>query len=358
MKHLYWIALKSVPLVGNVTFRRLVEHFDSPEKVLGSSAAELYASKTVSQAVAASITSHDYRSFAEAECSSIERLGVRIVDFLSPEYPRLLLEIADPPPFLYVKGEISEYEPGVAIVGSRHATAYGIQATKRLAKELAEQGVTVVSGMARGIDTEAHKGALGAGGKSIGVLGCGIDLVYPAENRRLYDEMAEKGALVSEFPIGTGPHPRNFPRRNRIISGLSLGVLVVEAAERSGSLITANFALEQGREVFAIPGSITSGSSRGTNRLIKQGAKLVESVSDIMEELPPQGVATRFQVQPKLLHSPVEEKILTILGGTPVQIDEIAGKAGLTVQELSVILLRLELQGILLQLPGKLFTIS
>jgi DNA processing protein len=358
MEHFYWFALKSVPLVGNATFHRLVKHFGPPQKVFESSQAELTASRVVTQAVAASIASHDYRPFAESECLSVEKHGVRIIDFLSSEYPPLLLEIPDPPPFLYVKGDIGKYEPAVAIVGSRRATTYGIQATSRLSTELAEQGVTVVSGMARGIDTAAHKGALAAGGNSIGVLGCGIDVVYPSENRRLFDEMAEKGALISEFPMGTGPFPNNFPRRNRIISGLSLGVLVVEAAERSGSLITAHFALEQGREVFAIPGSITSGASRGTNRLIKQGAKLVETVSDIMEELPSAGGRTRLPLQPQLFLQPVEEKIHSILGETPTHIDEIAGKAGLTVQELSVILLRLELRGVVIQLPGKIFSIA
>ena len=358
MEHFYWFALKSVPLVGNITFRRLVEHFGSPRKVLESSQAELSGSKVVSQPVAASIASHDYRSFAESECCAVMEKGIRIIDFLSREYPPLLLEIPDPPPFLYVKGEILEYEPAIAIVGSRHETSYGVQAANRLSAELADHGMTIVSGMARGIDTAAHKGALGAAGKSIGVLGCGIDVIYPPENRRLFEEMAEKGALVSEFPMGTGPLANNFPRRNRIISGLSLGVLVVEAAERSGSLITAQSALEQGREVFAIPGSITSGASRGTNRLIKQGAKLVESVSDIMEEFPSSRVSPRIPLQPKLILQPVEEKLYSIIAAGPVHIDEIARKGGLTVQELSVILLRLELRGIVMQLPGKCFSIA
>lgn len=358
MEHFYWFALKSVPLVGNMAFRRLVEHFGSPEKVLHCSHAELCASRVVSPAVATSIASHEYRSFADSECRSVEKKGIRIIDFLSSGYPPLLLEIPDPPPYLYVRGELNNYRPAVAVVGSRRATSYGVQATNRLAAELAGQGVTIVSGMARGIDTAAHKSALAAGGTSIGVLGCGIDVAYPAENRKLFDEMAEKGALVSEFPIGTGPLAGNFPRRNRIISGLSLGVLVVEAAERSGSLITAHFALEQGREVFAIPGSITSGASRGTHRLIQQGAKLVESISDIMEELPAGGAKIRMPLQPQLLLQPLEEKIYSTLGEGPIQIDEIAGKAGLTVQELSVILLRLELRGVVLQLPGKIFSIA
>ena len=358
MEHYFWFALKSVPLVGNVAFRRLVEHFGSPRKVLESSPIDLSRSRVVSQAVADSISSHDYRPFSERECRAVEKHHIRIIDFLSDEYPPLLLQIHDPPPFFYVKGDIKRCQPAVAIVGSRRATNYGVQATKRLATELAEQGVTVISGMARGIDTAAHRGALAAGGKSIGVLGCGIDLVYPTENRELFNEMAEHGALVSEFPMGTAPLSRNFPRRNRIISGLSLGVLVVEAAEKSGSLITAQFALEQGREVFAIPGTITSGASRGTNRLIKQGAKLVETVSDILEELSYCENRPRPLLQPQRLLPPQEEKICEILAEGPLQIDEISGKAGLTVQELSVILLRLELRGVVMQFPGKMFSLS
>lgn len=347
-----------MPLVGNRSFRRLVEHFGSPRKVLETSPAELSRSRAVSPAIADAIASHDYRAFAEQECRAVERKGIRIIDFLSREYPPLLLEIPDPPPYLYVNGDIGEYQPAIAMVGSRRATGYGIQATTRLAAELADHGVTVVSGMARGIDTAAHRGAVEAGGKSIGVLGCGIDVVYPPENRSLFEELPEHGALVSEFPMGTPPLPANFPRRNRLISGLSLGVLVVEAAEKSGSLITAQFALEQGREVFAVPGSIASGASRGANRLIKQGAKLVESVSDILEELSYCENRGRIAVRAQPALPPQEGNLCATLAEGPLQIDEIAGKAGLTVQELSVMLLRLELQGVVLQLPGKIFCLA
>ena len=208
------------------------------------------------------------------------------VTFTSADYPKSLFEIPDPPPFLYVQGALRCHETAIAIVGSRRATAYGLQTTARLAEALAGQGITVISGMARGVDTAAHKGAIAAGGRTVGVLGCGIDRIYPPENRRLFQEMSEKGALISEFPLGTLPLAENFPRRNRIISGLSRGVLVVEAAENSGSLITAQYALEHGRDVFAVPGNISFATSRGSNRLIKQGAKLVDCVEDILEELP------------------------------------------------------------------------
>lgn len=360
MEHFFWFALKSVPLVGNVTFRRLLERFDTPERALKASESELVQVKGLNAAVVASITGHDYRAFAESECGKVEKAGVRVVNFLSGEYPKILLEIPDPPPFLYVKGSLEGIEPALAIVGSRRASSYGRLTTTRLAGELAENGVTVVSGMARGVDTAAHRGALNSGGRSVGVLGCGIDVVYPPENEGLFSEMASKGALVSEFPMGTPPLAENFPRRNRIISGISRGVLVVEAAEKSGSLITAEYALEQGREVFAVPGNINFSSSRGSNRLIKQGAKLVETVEDILEELPRRkaGTAGTAATTPCFSLTPQEATLYTLLAGSPLHIDDIITKSGLTVSDVSAILLRLELKGAIMQLSGKIFAIS
>jgi DNA processing protein len=360
LEHFFWFALKSVPLVGNVTFRRLLDLFDTPERALKASESELMRVKGMNSAVAASIMGHDYRAFAEAECGKVEKGGIRIVDFLSGEYPKVLLEIPDPPPFLYVKGSLEGIEPALAIVGSRRASTYGRLTTGRLAGELAENGVTVVSGMARGVDTAAHRGALSRGGRSVGVLGCGVDVVYPAENEGLFSEMASRGAIVSEFPMGTPPLAENFPRRNRIISGISRGVLVVEAAEKSGSLITADYALEQGREVFAVPGNINFSSSRGSNRLIKQGAKLVETVEDILEELPRgrMEVAARTAPTPCFSLSPQEATLYTLLAGSPLHIDDIITKSGLTVSDVSAILLRLELKGAIMQLPGKIFAIT
>ena len=359
MEHYWWFALKSVPLVGNVTFRRLLEQFDSPEQALRATEGELSRIRGVSAAVIAAIKSHDYRTFAERECEAVTRSGVCIVTLVSEHYPKILLEIPDPPPLLYVKGELRASETSVAVVGSRRASTYGILTTTKLATELGGHGVTVVSGMARGVDTAAHRGALGAGGRSIGVLGCGIDVLYPPENRKLFEEMAEKGALVSEFPMGTFPLAENFPRRNRIISGLSRGVLVVEATEKSGSLITAQFALEQGREVFAIPGNINSISSRGANRLIKQGAKLVECVEDILDELPDRTGRTGYaEAGPDFALTPQEAALYTLLADSPLHIDEIIVKSGLTVGEVSATLLRLELKGALMQLPGKIFSLT
>jgi len=360
MDHFYWFALKSVPLVGNVTFRRLLERFDTPELALNATQSDLAKVRGINAAVVASIKSHDYRPFAERECEAVEKAGVRIVDFLSGEYPKILLEIPDPPPFLYVKGEPAVPEPAIAIVGSRRASTYGLMTTARLAGELASHGVAVVSGMARGIDTAAHRGALKEGGQSIGVLGCGIDVVYPPENRKLFEEMAGQGALFSEFPMGTLPLAENFPRRNRIISGISRGVLVVEAVENSGSLITAQYALEQGREVFAVPGNINCSTSRGANRLIKQGAKLVESAEDILEELPlRQGrIAGDRAAEHGFSLTPQEAAVYPLLAGSPLHIDDIIVKSALTVGEVSAILLRLELKGAIMQLPGKNFAIT
>lgn len=355
MDHYHWFALKSVPLVGNVLFRRLLERFGSPEAVFGASDVELGSVKGVSPAVVASLRSHDPRPFAEGECAAVGRAGCRIVTILDEEYPPLLREIADPPPFLYVRGSLAGIGTAVAVVGSRRASAYGRTVTERLAEELSRHGVSVISGLARGIDTAAHRGALKGEGRTVGVLGCGVDVVYPSENRRLFGEMAERGAVVSEFPIGTAPLAENFPRRNRIISGIAYGVLVVEAAERSGSLVTARIALDQGRDVYAIPGNITSDGSRGANRLIREGAKLVEGVEDILEELPGGKIARRGGPAPTLDLPPAEAALFALLAPEPLHIDQIVAKSALTVGELSAMLLRLELKGAVTQLPGKYF---
>ncbi len=360
MDHYWWFALKSVPLVGNVTFRRLLERFDTPERALKAAESELAGVRGMNDAVVASIKEHDYRAFAERECEAVAKAGIKVVNFLADAYPKVLLEIPDPPPFLYLKGELAGEAPAVAIVGSRRASSYGMMTTARLAAELAGQGVTVVSGMARGIDTAAHRGALKSEGRSIGVLGCGIDVVYPPENRSLFAEMAAHGALISEFPMGTLPLAENFPRRNRIISGISRGVLVVEAMENSGSLITAHYALEQGREVFAVPGNINYSYSRGANRLIKQGAKLVERVEDILEEIPQWRKVSDAggKDAPGFSLTPQEAAVYTILAGGPLHIDDIIVKSALTVGEVSATLLSLELKGAVMQLPGKNFAIT
>lgn len=358
MEYFYWFGLKSVPLVGNVTFLRLLAHFGSPKRALEASAQELGRVKGVSRAAAASLLSHDYRPFAEGECQRLVAFGAQVVDILSARYPRLLMEIPDPPPYLYTLGELHGSETAVAIVGSRHATQYGLCTATRLARDLAAQQVTVVSGMARGIDTAAHWGALKGGGRSIAVLGCGIDVVYPPENGALHQALSEAGALVTEFPMGTGPLAENFPRRNRIISALSKGVVVVEAGENSGSLITARFALEQGREVFAVPGNVTCSGSRGVNGLIKEGAKLVERVEDILEELSIEPLATGLPQPPSFSLTPQEAELYALICRGPLQIDDIIVQSALTAGEVSATLLRLELKGAVMQLPGKHFAVT
>lgn len=345
--------------MGNVTFRRLLERFGSPRAVFAASRAELKSVHGVGEAAVESIKTFDCRQAVARECAAMERHGVEIVTWLDSHYPRLLREIADAPPFLYVKGMLAEDEVAVAVVGARRASTYGRMTTERLSKELAGYGVTIVSGMARGIDTAAHRGALAGGGRTLGILGCGVDQVYPPENRPLFEQVVANGALISEFPMGTLPLAENFPRRNRIISGLSHGVLVVEAAVNSGSLITAQMALEQGRDVYAVPGNIDSGVSQGTNQLIKQGAKLVSCIEDILDELP--GSASLTSALPRERRfdlSPDEETVHCLLAASPLHIDEITTKSALTAGDVSAILLRLELKGAVQQLPGKYFVIA
>jgi len=363
MEEFYWFGLKAVPGVGNVTFRRLLEHFDMPGAALAASSQELGRVRGVTPAVVEAIREGSWKRFADEECRRMAASSARLVTFLSADYPKFLFEIPDPPPFLYVRGQLRSNELAVAIVGSRRATSYGLLATERLAGALAGHGIAVVSGMARGIDTAAHKGALQAGGRTIGVLGCGIDKVYPPENRKLFEEVPETGCLVSEFPLGALPLAENFPRRNRIISGLSRGVLVVEAAENSGSLITAQYALEHGRDVFAVPGNIAFNACRGSNRLIKQGAKLVDCVEDILEELPgfiarnrevapEQAAARTFSLTPK------EAAVYELLARSSLHIDDIIAQTELTAGEVSSMLLHLELKGAVVPLPGKHFAVA
>jgi DNA processing protein len=297
------------------------------------------------------------------EIDRISEAGARIVPFNDPNYPLRLRMISDPPPFLYIKGEIrKEDEKAVAVVGSRSASDYGVRITRQLCQGLAALGFTVVSGMARGIDGVSHETALGANGRTIAVLGSGVDVVYPPEHEELYRKMSQHGAIVSELPIGTPPFSYNFPSRNRLISALSLGVVVVEATEKSGSLITAALALEQGREVFAVPGEAGASRSRGTHRLIRQGAKLVENVEDIVEEIAPQ-ILVRGKLAQKALSvslpsnmGPEAKKIFELILERPLQIDEVIQASGLSPAKVSEVLLDLEIKGLLNQLPGKRFT--
>ncbi|RMF83499.1 MAG: DNA-protecting protein DprA, partial [Nitrospinota bacterium] len=269
----YWIGLNLLPRVGRITYQKLLTHFGSPREVLHASKQELLRVKGIGEKMAEEITSFPLEAALKRELANIERYGVQILTLSDPDYPPLLKTIYDPPPVLYVQGNLClQDQYAIALVGSRTPTSYGRLVAERLAQDLARRQITVVSGLARGIDGCAHRGALKGGGRTIAVAGCGLDIVYPPEHRRLKEQIIKQGACLSEFPLGTQPERMNFPLRNRIISGLSLGTVVVEAGERSGSLITAEWALEQGREVFAVPGNITSAASRGTHKLIKAGA--------------------------------------------------------------------------------------
>lgn len=363
MDDYYWIGLKAVSGVGNVAFRRLLESFDTPEAALQATPEALSFVKGITPPIIENIKKGEWKRFAEAECSRLEASSARLITYTCADYPKSLFEISDPPPFLYVKGQLHSRELSIAIVGSRRATSNGIMITGKLAEALATHGVCVVSGLARGVDTAAHKAALNAGGRSIGVLGCGVDTIYPPENRSLFEAMVEKGCIVSEFPLGTEPLAENFPRRNRIISGLSRAVLVVEAAQKSGSLITANYALEHGRDVYAVPGNILFATSKGCNLLIKQGAKLVDCVEDILEDLP--GGELAFSDTPlfkpssrTFALSPKEAAIYELLARSPLHIDDIISQTELTAGEVSSMLLNLELKGAVISLPGTHYAIA
>lgn len=355
----YWLGLGLVPGIGNVLYKRLIDHFKSPEIVFSSSVEELKKVEGIGERLASDILKTDWKEKVDIELSRIEKEKVNVITLLDDHYPINLKRIYDPPPFLYIKGEIrKEDNRAVAIVGSRRATTYGRLMAERLSKDLASRGITVVSGMARGIDTFSHKGALSAGGRTIAVLGCGIDIVYPSENKNLRDRIIESGAVLTEFPLSTQPEAVNFPSRNRIISGLSLGVVIIEATSDSGSLITASTALDQGRDVFAVPGNITSKLSQGTNKLIKKGAKLVESVDDILEDILPQmGTKRENHNIPRPQLTPEEEVIYSLLSHEPKHIDIISRESKLASKRVLSILLVMEMKGAIKQLPGKFFVV-
>jgi DNA processing protein len=369
-----WIALNMTPGVGPRVAARLLERFGSAEAVFGALRAELEQMRLRPETLE-SIVLRDRHEAAQVELVRVRELGADVLVLDDGTYPALLREIADPPITLYVKGAWQECldAPCVAIVGSRRCSTYGQNTASLLARELASRGVTIVSGLARGIDAAAHRGALEAGGRTVGVLGTGVDEVYPRDHRKLAAETLDKGgALVSQFPLSTPPIPENFPYRNRIISGLSLGVVLVEAAENSGSLITARLALEQGREVFAVPGNITSRNSFGTNYLIKAaGAKLVQQWQDVAAELPPEIAARLLPPEPKrkqgeaaaALDTPApsdlsehERAVFGLLSADePAHIDALAAGCRLPLPELTGALLGLEMRELIRQLPGKCF---
>ncbi|NDP58110.1 MAG: DNA-protecting protein DprA [Oxalobacteraceae bacterium] len=349
-----WIRLEQTPGVGNVTARQLLAHFGLPDNIFAASQAALSAlvGLPLARALTAPVPVRT-QDLIDHTLHWLQQPHHYFLTLADSRYPQTLLDIPDPPITLYVKGCIALlHMPSIAIVGSRNATAQGVLNAERFATSLSQAGFPVVSGLAMGIDAAAHAGALPHAGSTIAVIGTGIDIVYPARNRALAARIAKDGCVVSEYALGTGPLTANFPRRNRLISGLSRAVLVVEAAARSGSLITARVAAEQGRDVFAIPGSIHAPLSKGCHWLIKQGAKLVESAQDVLEEIAPavptqggHGAAVRF-VPPAL------EALLAALGFDPVDSDALVARTGLDVAALSAQLLELELLGYLEVLPG------
>jgi DNA processing protein len=359
----WWLALHLVPGVGRITFKKLVEYFGHPRHVMQATAGQLMRVAGIGPKIAQAITGFQAARAVERELRIARTAGCQLVIQDDDGYPPLLKTIEDPPPVLYVKGDLGDLmAPGIAVVGSRRPSTYGKVVAEQLTRGLAECGVTVVSGLARGIDSVAHLNTLESGGRTVAILGCGLSYMYPPENRQLAERISQQGAVLSEFPMTTKPDRLNFPLRNRTISGLSLGTVVVEAGERSGALITAQWALEQGREVFAVPGNVTAPTSRGTNRLIKMGAKLVEGVDDILEELPQYALGRkreRAPVQEELCQAdstPDERRLVELLDPVEARhIDWIIEYAHLPTSQVSSLLLKLELEGKVTQLPGKLF---
>jgi DNA processing protein len=375
----YWIALRAVEEVGCVGFRTLLQAFSTPREVFSATAQTLRVIPGIGPKTADHIRSFSDWGMAEREIERARELEVAIVTCEDATYPGNLLNIYDYPPLLYVKGSLNPEETCVAVVGSRLASVYGRYTTEKISRELALRGITIVSGLARGIDAAAHRGALAGKGRTIAVLGCGLDIIYPPENEGLAGAVAAHGALVTEFPFGTPPNAPNFPSRNRIISGISFGVVVVEAGEKSGSLITARIAAEQGRSVFAVPGEIGAAGSRGTHRLIKQGAMLIENVEDILEEILPQAAMPPSasnrsspasqtdgekpapegkEILPAKSSAGLadaEQRLLTLIPARPVDIDTLITSSGLTAREVLNALLILELRGLIRQMPGKQF---
>lgn len=355
-----WLALGFVEGLGSVGYRSLIKRFHSPERVFKASFQDLIQVEGIREKAIKGIQQFNQASRVEQELERMLKHNVQLVSCTDENYPAHLLNIYDPPPYLYVKGELRQQEKcAVAVVGSRFASSYGLMVTERLCRDMARAGITIVSGMARGVDTSAHRGALSVRERTIAVLGCGIDVDYPLENRKLKDEIASCGSVVSELPMSTTPSGCHFPKRNRIISGLSLGVVVIEASHRSGSLITARLALEQGRDVFAVPGSIDSLRSRGTHKLIKEGAKLVENAQDIMTELMPGlGCRPRGEPGPGMAGDQLSKEsgaVFALLADQQAHIDSIIAESGLSSSQVSAALLELELKGLIRELPGKMF---
>jgi DNA processing protein len=354
----YWVGFSRVPGIGPVRMRALLDHFSDVRAAWNASAATLRAIGFDRRTIETFVTLRDKLDLA-AEMATLSELGVTLLTWDSVGYPSLLKNIPDPPPVLYVQGELlPQDEWALAVVGTRRATVYGREITRSLIGGLAAGGVTIVSGLAHGIDTHAHQAALDVGGRTIAVLGCGIDVIYPSRNRKLAESIIQHGALVSEYPLGTPPESGNFPRRNRVISGLSLGVLIVEGAIRSGAMITADYALDQGREVFAVPGNISSRMSGGPNQLIQQGAKLVTCIGDILEELNLTMVAEQTEAREIIPDNEAEAVLLKHLSSEPMHVDELGRAVEMPINEVASALALMELKGKVRQVGGMNYIIA
>lgn len=370
----YWVAFHQVSGIGPVSFSKLESHFGEMSKAWDASTTEIGAAGLSAKMVK---KIDQFRNDHEPDeiAGKLSELGISAVHLRHPDYPQQLLETAAAPSVIYTKGDVSlNSEPMVAVVGSRDATPYGLEMTRRLSYDLASAGVTVVSGLARGIDTAAHKAALEAGGRTVAILGSGLDKVYPQRNIGIAQKIAERGALLTEYPPGVSALPQHFPRRNRVISGICKGVLVVEAAFKSGAMLTVSWALEQNREVFAVPGSALSEKSKGTNRLIRQGAKLTTTVEDILEELNIEAKTISAEPQ-KNAHGGeiaidnlarennvlnIERRIIELLGNSaePVHVDDITRELGESAAEISSVLVMLDLRGTARQVAPMQFIID
>src|SRR5277367_6496247 len=362
-----WLALTMTPGIAARLSARLLREFGSPEGVFRASLTGLE-SCNLPAPTAQAIFKKQFFWRAEKEVEALRGIGARLVHWKEPEYPQNLLQIYDPPVMLYVRGDATILNgPSLSIVGTRRPTVYGMQMAERMGRDLASRGLTIVSGLARGIDAIAHKGATSVGGRAIGVLGTGIDVCYPKENKKLYEKVLERGAILSEFPLRTHPAPENFPIRNRIVAGMPLCVIVIEGAQYSGSLITARLAMEFGREVFGVPGNVTQPVSFAPNQLIKQGAKLVTNAEDVIEELPtPVRAALVKAEQPEAEQrnllvaaslNPSEKKLYELLSADESRhIDDIVERSGLNSSEVLATLFDLEMKGIVRQSPGKQFS--
>jgi DNA processing protein len=354
----YWIGFNKVSGIGSARLQALLDYFGDLETAWQAPSHDLRQAGLDRRSLANLLKTRDQLDL-HAEVDRLEKAGVHVLTWDTPVYPPHLRQIYNTPPVLYFRGRMEERDEwAVAVVGTRRASVYGKEATRMIATGLAQAGVTVVSGMARGIDTVAHRACLDAGGRTIAVLGCGVDVVYPRENARLATEIAGRGALVSEYALGTRPEASNFPPRNRIISGLTLGTVVVEAGLGSGALITADFAAEQGREVFAVPGNVFARGSRGVNQLIQQGAKLVSNVTDILEELNLTMVSQQAQVRAVIPENETEALLLDHLTAEPLHVDNLSRTVDLPIAQVSSTLALMELKGMVRQVGGMNYVLA